>query len=31
MNTFESVPVRWVSLEPVIQCEVRKRKTNIIC
>ena len=26
-NTFESVLVRWVNLEPIIQSEVRK--TNI--
>ena len=27
-NTFESVLMRWMKLEPVIQTEVRKRKTN---
>ena len=27
---FESVVVRWMNLEPIIQSEVRKRKTNII-
>ena len=27
-NKFESVPVRWMNLKPVIQSEVRKRKTN---
>ena len=29
-NTFESVLMRWMNLEPIIQSEVRKRKTNII-
>ena len=29
-NTFESVLMRWMNLEPVIQSEVRKRKTNIV-
>ena len=29
-NTFESVLMRWMNLEPVIQSEVRKRKRNII-
>ena len=29
-NEFESVLVRWVNLEPVIQSEVRKRKANIV-
>ena len=29
-NTFESVLMRWMNLEPVIQSEVRKRKINII-
>ena len=29
-NEFESVVVRWMNLEPVIQSEDRKRKTNII-
>ena len=28
-NKFESVVVRWIKLEPVIQSEVRSRKTNI--
>ena len=28
-NKFESVVVRWINLEPVIQSEVRRRKTNI--
>ena len=29
-NTFESVLMRWMNLEPIIQSEVRKRKTNIV-
>ena len=29
-NSDESVLVRWMSLEPVTQSEVRKRKTNVI-
>ena len=29
MNKFESVLVRWINLEPVIQNEVRKRKIYI--
>ena len=29
-NTFESVLMSWIKLEPIIQSEVRKRKTNII-
>ena len=29
-NAFESVLMRWMNLEPIIQSEVRKRKTNII-
>ena len=28
-NTFESVLMRWMNLEPIIQSEVRKRKINI--
>ena len=28
-NTFESVLMRWMNLESIIQSEVRKRKTNI--
>ena len=28
-NDFESVELKWMNLEPVIQNEVRKRKTNI--
>ena len=30
-NTFESVLVRWMNLEPIIQSEVsQKRKINIV-
>ena len=30
-NTFELVPIRWMNLEPIIQCElVIKRKTNTV-
>ena len=29
-NTFESVLMRRMNLEPIIQSEARKRKTNII-
>ena len=30
-NTFESVLMRWMKLEPIIQSEeVRKRNTNIV-
>ena len=29
-NTFESVLMRWMNLEPIIQSEVRKRNINII-
>ena len=28
-NEFESVLGRWVNLKPVIQSEVKKRKTNM--
>ena len=28
-NAFESVLMRWMNLEPIIQSEVRKRKVNI--
>ena len=31
MNEIESVVVRWMNLEPIIQSEVRKRKINIVC
>ena len=29
-NTFESVLMRWMNLEPVIQSEVSQKETNII-
>ena len=29
-NTFESLVVRWMNLEPVIQSEVNQRKTTIV-
>ena len=29
-NTFESVLMRWMNLEPIIQSEVRKRMINIV-
>ena len=29
-NTFESILMRWVNLEPIIQSEV-SQKTNIVC
>ena len=29
-NAFESVLVRWMNLEPIIQSEVRKRMINIV-
>ena len=29
-NTFESVLMRWMELEPVTQSEVRKKKTNTV-
>ena len=29
-NSFESVPMRWMNLEPIIQSEVSQRKINII-
>ena len=29
-NTFESVLMRWMSLEPIIQSDVSQRKINII-
>ena len=29
-NKFESVLMRWMNLEPIIQSELRKRKTNIV-
>ena len=30
-NKFESVLVRWMNIEPAIQSEIRKTKTNITC
>ena len=30
MSTFESVLMRWMNLEPVIQSEVSQRKINIV-
>ena len=29
-NALESVLMRWMNLEPIIQSEVRKRKINIV-
>ena len=29
-NTFESVLMRWMKLEPIIQSEVIKKNTNIV-
>ena len=29
-NTFESVLMRWMKLEPIIQSEARKKNTNIV-
>ena len=29
-NAFESVLMRWMNLEPIIQNEVRKKKANIV-
>ena len=29
-NAFESVLMRWMKLEPIIQCEVSQRKINTI-
>ena len=29
-NTFESVLMRWMNLQPIVQSGVRKRKTNIV-
>ena len=29
-NAFESVLMRWMKLEPIIQNEVRKKNTNTI-
>ena len=30
-NEFESVPVRWMNLEPVIQSEVSQKEKNKYC
>ena len=30
-NTVESVLMRWMNLEPIIQSEVRKRKIDTVC
>ena len=30
-NTFESVLMRWMNLEPLIQNEVSKKEKNIVC
>ena len=30
-NTFESVKVRWMNLEPVIQTEVSQKEKNTYC
>ena len=30
-NTFESILMRWMKLEPIIQSEVRKKNTNTVC
>ena len=30
-NTFESVLVRWMNLEPVMQSEVSQKEKNISC
>ena len=29
-NTLESVLMGWMNIEPIIQSEVRKRKTNTV-
>ena len=29
-NTFESVLIKWMKLEPIIQSEVRKKNTNTV-
>ena len=31
MNTFESVLVRWMNLEPIIQSEVSQKEKNNYC
>ena len=30
-HTFESVLMRWMKLEPIIQSEARKKNTNTVC
>ena len=30
MNTFDSVLIMWMNLEPIIQNEISQRKTNIV-
>ena len=30
-NTFESVPMRWMNLEPVIQSEVSRKEKDNYC
>ena len=30
-NAFESVLMKWMNLEPVIQSEVSQKKKNIVC
>ena len=30
-NTSESILMRWMKLEPIIQSEVRKKNTNTVC
>ena len=30
-NTFESVTMRWMNLEPIIQSEVSQKKKNKYC
>ena len=29
-NAFESVLIRWMKLEPIIQSEIRKKNTNAV-
>ena len=31
MNTFESVLIRWMKLEPIIQCEVCQKQKDKYC
>ena len=30
-NTFESVPMRWMKLEPITQSEVSQKYANTVC